>query len=68
MFKEKNEIQDFYRKIKYGESIRVVRDLSDGKLLKNMIQEMEVKIYPENKKAIYEILMKFPILVLEIQK
>lgn len=68
MFKEKKEVEEFYRKVRYGDSIRVVRDLSNGRLEKDMIQEMVVRIYPENKKSIYKIIMKFPILILEVEK
>lgn len=68
MYKEKTYIENFYRNLKYKDNIRIVRDLSQGKMQEDMIQEMNVRVFPSNKRQILKILQAFPIIELEVLK
>lgn len=66
MFKEKSEIDAFWQTVSYGRELRLVRDLSGGRMEEDMIQELRVRVLARNKNHIYRMINSFPVLELEL--
>ncbi len=58
MFLTREELEDFYKNLRYGEIVTIVQDLSDGKMIENMISTSIREFGPKTRENIRANLMR----------
>ncbi len=68
MYMDGAYLEKLYKSLKYGDEIRIVRDLSMGAMDPDMIQELGLRFFKENQEDILYILRNFPIIDFSLLK